>query len=394
MVEPAPVNDPSDAAPILTRTPALPGPFAVGLCHLHAVDPGREDAQDGGPRQFMASAFYPAVPTPADRPARMTDVFEPAVAAAIDLLTAGVGAAAGGAARARLEGSGLRAFRRAEPARGSGPFPTLVYYPGGGLNRFASVDVCQSLASLGYVVVAVDGPHDAPLVVFPDGRLCVGPLRGDYVAPGVGDVLYLLSQLPELARSGPLRGTVSAGNVGLFGHSRGGYVCNVAAFGHASVRAVASIDSLLWGHWSEVGSGLECHPPEFQATVRSTPKPVLRVCGRPAGADPNAEAAFCLARDAGDFAGPVDVVACVGWSHDDFATTRQSCGTGRDFVDESEPRPDAAARLSGVLAAFFGRHLLGGPADALARAVAGDQTLAVATRGCDPRPSPATAAAV
>jgi hypothetical protein len=380
MIRPVPVRSPSTLRlHVERRTPPLTGPFSVGVGEYHVQDPARID-QDGGMRQFMVSAFYPAVARPDDAKAYLTDVFEPAVEKAFDYLFEGIEESARAALSTTLRSTGLQANRDAEGDRTSGPFPTLVYYPGGSLNRYASVDVCESLASRGYVVLAVDGPHDAALVVFPDGRLCEGGLKGDYISPGVGDVSYLLSQLPELARTGPLQGLIDTGRVGLFGHSRGGYVSNIAAFGSECVKAVASIDSFLWGYSSQ-GSGLEKHPPAFQATVRSTPKPVLRICGRPAGADSQAEAQFCLNRDGGDFCGPVVVVACTGWSHMDFATTPWACGRGKELSErQSEPHPEAGSILSDILGAFFDEHLRGQRPDRLAEAVARDPSLALATR--------------
>jgi len=380
MIRPASYSYRQDVGPVEVRTRPLPGPFAVGVCHYHAVDEARVDEQDHVPRQFMVSAFYPAGTQEGTVNARLVDLFEPEVGKAVDYLTDGLDGDVCDERLRQLRSIGLRSTRDALPARSAAPYPTLIYYPPGGCNRFANVDICEALASHGYVVLAVDGPHDAPLVVFPDGHFCKGPLVGDYISPGVGDVGYLLSQLDKLNGAGVLGGMIDAKRVGIFGHSRGGYIANIAAFQNERVKAAVSMDSFLWGYMSE-GTGLEKHPPDFQAKVRSTAKPMLRLCGRPADTDPQAEAEFCLKRDGGDFVGDFSVVAFPGWSHGDFTTTPWSSGKGPELVaNQSRIRTGAAETLTDILTLFFDIHLTGVDPGQLDDYIRLHPTLGVATQ--------------
>ncbi len=300
----------------------------------------------------MMSVFYPVAGGEGTR-ARLVDIFEPAVDKALAYLTEELEPEAGENLRVKLRSIGLQSIRHGAPRRSDAPYPMLIYYPGGGHNRFASVDVCEALASQGYVVLSMDGPHDASLVVFPDGHLCKGPLEGDYISPGVGDVGFLLCHLEEMNSDGILAGMIDADRVGVLGHSRGGYIANINAFLHERVKAAASIDCFLWGYWCD-GTGLDKHPPDFQSKVRSMAKPLLRLCGRPAGTDPQKEAEFCLQRDGGDFVGGFSVVALPGWLHGDFATTPWLCGMGEELrANQSLGRTERAGMLVAILAAFF-----------------------------------------
>jgi pimeloyl-ACP methyl ester carboxylesterase len=335
------------------------------------------DQQDGVQRQFMFSAFFPVERRAGTVAARFVDIFEPMVEQALAYLTEGLDAETRKDLLPKLRSIRLQSVRGGAPERSGAPYPVLVYYPGGESNRFANVDVCEALASHGYVVLSVDGPHDATLVVFPDGHLCKGPLEGDYVSPGVGDVGYLLDHLDELNGEGVLCGMMDADSVGVFGHSRGGYIANIIAFRHERVKAAASIDCYLWGY----AAGLEGHPPDFQAKVRSTAKPLLRLCGRPAGSDPQMEAEFCLNRDGGDFIGSFSLVAFPGWSHGDFGTTPWLCGRGPDLLaNQSQRRDRAAETLIAILGTFFDIHLLGANPDQLDRCVRQLPELALVTR--------------
>ena len=174
----------------------------------------------------------------------------------------------------------------------------------------------------------------------------------------------------SLNRDGFLAGAIDAAQVGIFGHSRGGYIANIAAFRHDCIKAAASMDSFLWGYSSK-GTGLERHPKEFRAKVRTTPKPICACAGRPAGGEPTAEAKFSsLECDGCDFVGDFTVLSFPGWSHGDFATTPWLCGRGESLVTRQQPvRPDTSKMLSEIVKAFFDAHLRGGSVDALGLAV-------------------------
>jgi predicted dienelactone hydrolase len=71
----------------------------------------------------------------------------------------------------------------------TGVLPVLIYYPGGCSHRMSNAALCEALASRGFVVLALDAPRDAPVVVFPDGRMVTPPAPEieSYIWPRVAD---------------------------------------------------------------------------------------------------------------------------------------------------------------------------------------------------------------
>ena len=67
----------------------------------------------------------------------------------------------------RLE---LAAISNAVPLHRAGGWPVVLFSTGYGIERQLYTGLVQDLASHGYVVVAIDHPHDANIVSFPDGH--------------------------------------------------------------------------------------------------------------------------------------------------------------------------------------------------------------------------------
>ena len=76
--------------PSLDITPSLPPETNIGLRHLHFVDSSRDDISTGK-REFMASVFYRAETDDAAPRARLTDILQPCVDEALELLSQGSG---------------------------------------------------------------------------------------------------------------------------------------------------------------------------------------------------------------------------------------------------------------------------------------------------------------
>ena len=53
-------------------------------------------------------------------------------------------------------------------------YPLVVISPGGGAPRFFYSTILEDLARQGFVVAAIDHPHDALLVEFSDGEAVIG----------------------------------------------------------------------------------------------------------------------------------------------------------------------------------------------------------------------------
>lgn len=351
----------------IDATPPLPANTAVGLRHLHVTDPSRNDISTGK-REFMVSVFYPAEPDATAPRARLTDILQPRQDEALELLAKHSGLAADekAAAWARLQALTLRAQRDLPPLKTCSP--VLISYPGGQGHRLGNADLCEALASTGYVIFALDAPRDAPIVVFPDGRMVTPPAPDDesYIWPRVADVRHLLDELDALNTDGPFAGALDLNRIGMFGNSRGGYLANISAVEDPRIRAAVNMDGFLWGLWVPQGTGLDEYPVEFQQRARALKTPILRLRGDQGGAEA-ARRGFEEERQ--DFGRTFIYAALRGFTHGDFSTTPWLGGAPEDF-DKNAQRPvtDPAHidLLVGLLADFFDAYLRGvRPRDAL-----------------------------
>ena len=64
----------------------------------------------------------------------------------------------------------LAAISNAVPLHRAGGWPVVLFSTGYGIERQLYTGLVEDLASHGYVVVAIDHPHDANIVSFPDGH--------------------------------------------------------------------------------------------------------------------------------------------------------------------------------------------------------------------------------
>ena len=108
----------------------------------------------------------------------------------------------------------------------------------------------EDLASHGYVVVAIDHPHDAAIVQFPDGHVVIPASQMDIQRAHtvrVADTRFVLTELARLARSGVFAGRLDLGRIGMFGHSLGGAAAASTMLVDRRIRAGADLDGLLFG---------------------------------------------------------------------------------------------------------------------------------------------------
>jgi dienelactone hydrolase len=117
----------------------------------------------------------------------------------------------------------------------------------------------EELASRGFVVVAIDHPHEAAIVEFPDGRVVPGTFvdssnprtstrrRAKAVRARIGDIAAVLHALPKLDADGPLRGRLDLSRIGMFGFSLGGATADEAMHALPQIRAGVDLDGSLYG---------------------------------------------------------------------------------------------------------------------------------------------------
>lgn len=219
------------ALPVATfRTPT--GPLRIGTSVTALTDEARTERygpSPGGPRELVAQVWYPADADAEVAPSAWIPAghrFGRVAARWLDLPPA------------TLDHVGLVASSATVDARPADDvnWPVVVYLHGWGGFRTVQSDLLESLASHGYVVVALDHTYGAVATAFPDGRVAgIDPsalpegspnavydaAAEELVATFADDVRFLLGALEDGA-FGMLTGRFDLGNVGLVGHSTGG----------------------------------------------------------------------------------------------------------------------------------------------------------------------------
>jgi predicted dienelactone hydrolase len=231
------------------------GHFRAGTVRLHLVDSARIDptSPTPGPRELMVQLWYPATGAhgfPA------TPYLTPLAAAHF------------------LAGFGLPADTELPPTTGhvgapvdrrAGPFPVVLYSPGGGADGEIDTGLVEDLVSHGYVVVTMDDTNESPEVEFPGGRLVTGTFASDTDALSLeaqqiraADASFVLNELAILNDGGNpdaehaslpagLAGSLDLSRVGMFGWSLGGAASAQAMHDDPRIKAAVNMDGKFWG---------------------------------------------------------------------------------------------------------------------------------------------------
>jgi predicted dienelactone hydrolase len=254
----------------VTLLPAPTGDQAVGTATFSWSDPERAERygdDPGSPRELVAQVWYPADPSePVDPAPWMLEAerFGPVAARELDLPSFALGHIG------LIRSHATEGVRGAPAAAGSRPL--LVYSHGWrGFRAFHS-PLLESLASHGYVVLAIDHTYGSLATVFPDGRVTPmdpqalpddvsAEVRDDageqLVATFAKDIEALLDHL-ELGLPDEVMATVDLDHIGLLGHSTGGGAVILACSRLENCGAVVGLDP-----WVEplpddlAGTGLE-----------------------------------------------------------------------------------------------------------------------------------------
>ena len=133
--------------------------------------------------------------------------------------------------------------------RKSTAYSLLVFSPGGGASRFLYATMVEDLARRGYVVAAIDHPHDALVVEFLDGRAIIG-LNKTLTRDEVELLVTVRAQdlsfvIDELGRQYPA--TINTTDVVALGHSLGGATVAEAALNDSRIKGGINIDGPLFG---------------------------------------------------------------------------------------------------------------------------------------------------
>lgn len=228
-----------------------PGPYAVGFRAAWTFDDTRPyrtafdngatyGGATGAPRPILVNLWYPAAAggTPTNRAAYLQPPDRPevhALARALAVYERGIDAEETlGSAEAALSpalqrrfaaylAAPLTAVRDARPAPGR--YPVLIYHAGAGSSYDDNVELCESLASHGYVVL---------------GSAFLGPAGASLnIGEGERDFDALIGWAQHLPFADTTR-------VGGFGHSAGAHAMLQYATGpHQRIRAFALLDTTM-----------------------------------------------------------------------------------------------------------------------------------------------------
>jgi predicted dienelactone hydrolase len=157
----------------------------------------------------------------------------------------------------------LAAISDAAPLRRGGGWPVVLFSTGYGVERQLYTGLVQDLASHGYVVAAIDHPHDANIVSFPDGHtVSIGKVGesnnaiGNALTVRIADTRYVLDMLTRLnrdRRNDPFYGMFDLDHVGMFGHSLGGATAAAAMLTDRRLDAGLDMDGFLFGKVAVTG---------------------------------------------------------------------------------------------------------------------------------------------
>lgn len=260
--------------------PGPSGPFAIGTCAFDVTD-GRVEplASEPAPRRVPVLAWYPALPTDAEREPALDEPLRDALSAMLHV------------PRLLLRPGQSHAVRDAAPAPGR--YPVVLFNHGLGSFQKQSASLLQELASHGYVALSVGHPYESAVVQHADGSIVrwrsdlpawraleagmkdlegsvreavpllararqardPAALRDAMVAlaalPGYAPLPEVMERWADDTRAvmdrlstldAPLAGLVDPAAIGVLGHSLGGMVSGLLAMTEPRVRAGMNFD--------------------------------------------------------------------------------------------------------------------------------------------------------
>ena len=335
------------SATVTLNVPTPTGAFHVGTRSLALTDRARREPQvANSARSLVIQVWYPA-----SGGHRRASYAPPAVARFL--------ASSAGVQPALLESVKLDATADSRPLARRGGWPVVLFSPGFGVERELYAGLVEDLASHGYVVVAIDHPHDASIVQFPDGHV-VRPSREMDIRAAlsvrVADTRFVLTELARMERAGVFAGRLDLKHVGMFGHSLGGAATASAMLVDARIDAGADLDGLLFE----------------DARPRGLSRPFMLMTADPGfAADPNRAGFWSRLR------GPhyaVDLKNARHFAFSDLVFLAPNLSRANPSAGEKinalvgNVAPSTLAAERAYLRAFFDQALKGTPATLLARA--------------------------
>lgn len=248
-----------------TVLPALTGPNQVGNRRLFLPDPRPDPFTGAAPRKISATAWYPTTATgPPARYLSNTDSYDETMALALTngLENAGCakswwngaitcGGFFGGVdpnttMYGNIRARDTRAVKDAPVRTDLAPLPVVIVSPGFGMPGHTSSILAQDLASHGWLVFTLSHTYESISTEWSTGVIAqnagyVNQQWAKCLTARVGDVRYLLNQLPTLPNGIGTNADIS--RLAIVGHSYGGTTgMEVAYLEPQRVKAVALLD--------------------------------------------------------------------------------------------------------------------------------------------------------
>jgi pimeloyl-ACP methyl ester carboxylesterase len=153
------------------------------------------------------------------------------------------------------------------PGHGEPAFPVVLFMPAEGTTRLFYSAILQTIASSGYIVVAIDAPYDVDIVEYPDGSVALinntvaaNPTPANIelaVSVRAQDASFVLTQLTNTTVVAQLILGATKGlnveKVAMFGHSLGGAAAAAAMLNDKRIVGGLDMDGALWGPVLEQG---------------------------------------------------------------------------------------------------------------------------------------------
>ena len=211
------------------------GPYPVGVTTTVMMDLNRIDPMIQGPRTLPTEIWYPSNDLALKMPLnKHSDFFfkgNPALSMAIKM-------AYQVDVREFDKTFKNTAYRDAPVAEGV--FPLIIFSHGNGGFRMQSVFWCEHLASHGYIVVAPDHTGNSAATVI-DGKLILNNHdRAQSAIDRPMDVSFLITQMGKwnAGEDSRFARKISMDQIGVGGHSFGGYTCTWVAYKDERIDAI------------------------------------------------------------------------------------------------------------------------------------------------------------
>ncbi|CAM1509581.1 Fc.00g033200.m01.CDS01 [Cosmosporella sp. VM-42] len=231
------------------------GPYPVAMRVHSLTDSSRIDPYANNTsqhRRVLLSIFWPVDGTKSCS-SETVSYMPPATAGVYGQLAGSIGLSNETFGAFELEFCRVGGIKGCKANAKNSRYPLVLFSPGGGNSRLLYSAIARSVASQGYVVVAVDHPYDADIVEFPDGTIITeadipetDPALEMAAKVRSKDLSFVISQFQKPtsreAMIEGLPGTIDLDKIIAIGHSLGGASSAQAMLSDSRVLGGADLD--------------------------------------------------------------------------------------------------------------------------------------------------------